>query len=48
MEVKCPTCGYMVKDSTVCPRCRTKLFDCLKCSGNCLKCSAQKNKRSAE
>jgi hypothetical protein len=41
MEVKCPTCGYLVKDSTVCPRCRTNLFDCMKCSGNCGSCASK-------
>lgn len=53
MESKCPTCGYTVKDSTICPRCRTKLFGCFECSGNCLKChkvsgSIEENKKSTK
>ncbi|WP_291963922.1 hypothetical protein [Caloramator sp.] len=42
MEIKCPTCGMLVKNSTICPRCRTELNSCLKCSGNCLKCQLKK------
>lgn len=45
METKCPTCGLKVTNSTICPRCRTELMNCLKCSGNCLTCKLKgKNK----
>ncbi|MCX7904503.1 MAG: hypothetical protein N2486_08315 [Caloramator sp.] len=42
MEIKCPTCGYVAKDSIICPRCRTQLISCFNCSGNCSKCSLSK------
>ncbi|WP_160318226.1 hypothetical protein [Caloramator mitchellensis] len=43
MEIKCPTCGYLAKDTTVCPRCKTTILSCFNCSGNCLKCSKLKS-----
>ncbi|WP_161797119.1 hypothetical protein [Clostridium cylindrosporum] len=44
MEIKCPTCGYLAKDTVVCPRCRANLACSAACSGNCLSCSSSKVK----
>ncbi|MEJ8553108.1 hypothetical protein [Tepidibacter sp. Z1-5] len=47
MEIKCPTCGYTIKDnkSLKCPRCSTSLVEFFKCSGACKKCNLKKECR---
>ena len=44
MEIKCPTCGYTIKDNKnlKCPRCNASLADFFKCSGACKKCDLKK------
>ncbi|CAH2213139.1 hypothetical protein [Tepidibacter aestuarii] len=41
MEIKCPTCGYTIKDNKnlKCPRCNASLVEFFKCSGACKKCN---------
>ncbi|SHK05768.1 hypothetical protein [Tepidibacter formicigenes] len=45
MEIKCPTCGYIIKENKDmrCPRCYTSLLELFKCTGSCKKCNLKKD-----